>query len=135
MLTASNFGVVCRMRPTTSCATTVKNILFPTFPTTAMKYGHDMEEMAKQDLSEKLKKEIKPCGLFIDCNNPYLGASPDGLLDEDGLVEIKCPLSAENLTAEEAVCTLPHLKGIFDRKDSNVLNRNHRFFLSNIGST
>lgn len=29
MLTASNFGTVCRMRPTTSCAVTVKNILFP----------------------------------------------------------------------------------------------------------
>jgi len=28
MLTASNFGVVCRMRPTTSCAMTVKNMFF-----------------------------------------------------------------------------------------------------------
>ena len=29
MLIASNFGAVCRMRPTTSCTATVKNILFP----------------------------------------------------------------------------------------------------------
>lgn len=129
MLTASNFGVVCRMRPTTSCAMTVKNILFPpTIDTAAMKYNRDMEEMARQNLSEILKKDIKPCGLFIDSDNPCLGASPDGVFDEDGLVEIKCPLSAENLTAEEAIRTLPRLKGIFDKKNPNVMNRNHRFF-------
>jgi len=107
MLTASNFGVMCRMRATTSCATIVKNILFPpSIDTAAVKYGRTMEEMAKQELVAKLKKEIKSCGLFIDYNNPCLGASPDGLIDEDGLVEIKCPLSAENLTAEEAIQTL-----------------------------
>jgi len=39
------------------------------------------------------------------------------LLDENGLVEIKCPLSAENLTAEEAIKTLPQLKNIFDKKN------------------
>jgi len=129
MLTASNFGVVCRMRPTTSCASIVKNILFPpSIDTAAMKYGRDMEEMAKQDLAAKLNKIIKPCGLFIDCDNPYLGASPDGLLDEDGVVEIKCPLSAENVTVEEAIETLPQLKNIFDKKNGNKMNQNHRFF-------
>ncbi|KYM95153.1 hypothetical protein ALC62_14214 [Cyphomyrmex costatus] len=129
MLTASNFGTVCRMRPTTSCATTVKSILFPpSIDTAAMKYGRDMEKVVKQELSKILKKDIEPCGLFIDSNNPWLGASPDGLLEEDGLVEIKCPLSAENLTAEEAIHTLPRLKGIFDKKDPNAMNRNHRFF-------
>ena len=51
-----------------------------------MKYGRDMEEMAKQKLFEILKKDIKLCGLFIDSNNQWLGASPDGLLEEDGLI-------------------------------------------------
>jgi len=36
-----------------------------------------MEEIAKQDICEKLKVDIKPCGLFVDIDNPYLGASPD----------------------------------------------------------
>jgi len=84
MLTASHFGTVCRIRPTTTYATIVKNILYPPFiDTAAMKYGRDMEEIAKQDLCAKLKKNIKPCGLFIDRDNPWLGASPDGLLDDD----------------------------------------------------
>lgn len=117
MLTASNFGPVCRMRPTTSCAATVKNILYPpSIDTAAMKYGREREETARKELSTILQKEIKKCGLFIDKEHPCLGASPDGLLDEDGIVEIKCPFSAQNLTAEEAIQTLPQLKGIFDKK-------------------
>ncbi|KMQ85017.1 hypothetical protein RF55_16728, partial [Lasius niger] len=111
MLTASNFGIVCRMRPTTSCAATVKSILYPAhIDTAAIKYGRDKEEVARIELAAKINKIIKPCGLFIDNDNPCLGASPDGLIDEDGLVEIKCPLSAENLTADEAIQKLPSLK-------------------------
>ena len=103
MLTASNFGTVCRMRPTTSCAATVKAILYPSFiDTAALKYGRDKEEVARKELAIKLNKEIKPCELFIDTENPCLGASPDGVIDKNGLVEIKCPLSAENLTAEKS---------------------------------
>ncbi|KMQ86930.1 hypothetical protein RF55_13949 [Lasius niger] len=129
MLTASNFGAVCRMRPTTSCGSIVKQILFPpSLDTAAMKYGRDKEEMARKDLATHLNKKIEACGLFVDFGNPCLGASPDGLIDNDGLVEIKCPLSAENLTAEEAIKILPHLKGIFNKKNTDEINRNHRYY-------
>jgi hypothetical protein len=129
MLTSSNFGDVCRMRPTTSCATMVKNILYPPIiDTAAMKYGRDQEEVARRELAAKLNKNIKPCGLFIDKENPYLGTSPDGLIDEDGLVEIKCPLSAEHLTAEDAIEKLPGLKSIFNKRNPNNINQNHKFF-------
>jgi len=68
----------------------VTNILFPpTIVIAAIKYGRDIKEMAKQNLSEILKKNIKLCELFIDFDNPCLGASPNGLLDENDLVEIK----------------------------------------------
>lgn len=129
MLTASNFGNVCRLRPTTSCAATVKSILYPpSIDTAAMKYGRDKEKIARKELATKLNKEIKPCGLFIDNTNPFLGASPDGLIEENGLIKIKYPVSAEHLTAEKAIETLPFLKGIFDKKDPNKMNRNHRYF-------
>jgi len=93
-----------------------------------MKYDRENEETVRQELAANLKKEIKTCGLFIDSENPYLGAFPDGLIDEDGLVEIKCLLSAEDLTAEEAIKTLPRLRAIFDRNNKNKLNRNHKYF-------
>ncbi|KYM96447.1 hypothetical protein ALC62_12895 [Cyphomyrmex costatus] len=117
-LTASNFGPICRMRPTTSCAATVKNILYPPLvDTAAMKYGRDREEVAKNQLAVKLNKKIESCGFFIDSENPCLGYTPDGLIDDDGVVEIKCPQSAEHLTIEEALKTLLPLKAIFNKKD------------------
>jgi len=75
-------------------------------------------------LAIQLNKEIKPCELFIDTENPCLGASPDGL----SLVKIKCRLSAENLTAEKAIEILPSLKGIFDKKNPHKMDWNHRYF-------
>lgn len=129
MLTASNFGTVCRMRLTTSCAAVVKSILFPpVVDTAAMEYSCDNEKIARKELAVKINKEIKVCGFFIDRENPCLGASPDGLIDEDGVIEIKCPLSAEHLSAEEALQTLPQLKSIFDQKNPERMNQNHRFF-------
>ncbi|KYN12747.1 hypothetical protein ALC57_15072, partial [Trachymyrmex cornetzi] len=127
-LTASNFGPICRMRPTTSCAATVRNILYPPLvDTAAMKYDRDREEVAKEQLAAKLNKDIKSCGLFIDSENPCLGCT-DGLIDEDGVVEIKCPQSAEHLTVEEAVETLVPLRAIFNKKDPEKMNRNHKYF-------
>lgn len=129
MLTASNFRTVCRIRPTSSCTSTVKNILFPlSIDTVAIMYGCEKEEIARKELSAKFNKEIKACGLFIDKENLCLDVSPDGLIEKDNLVEIKCPLSAEHFTAEEAVQTLPQLKGIFDKKYLDKMNQNHRYF-------
>ncbi|EZA52507.1 hypothetical protein X777_08589 [Ooceraea biroi] len=129
MLTVSNFGVVCRMRPATSCAATVKSILFPpSIETAAMQYGRDMEGIARKQIATKLEKDIASCGLFIGEENPCLGASPDGLIDKDDLLEIKCPLSAENMTADEALQKLLQLKTVFDRKNPDKMNQKHRFF-------
>nr|CAD7205099.1 unnamed protein product [Timema douglasi] len=40
---------------------------------------------------------------FLHRDIPYLGASPDGLIGEDGIVEVKCPFSAAEITPEEVV--------------------------------
>lgn len=45
---------------------------------------------------------IHKCGLFVDEELFYLGASPDGIY-EGGLVEVKCPISVFNMDAEAAI--------------------------------
>lgn len=103
-LTASNFGKICRMRESTPCAKTVSNLLYNSFKgSNSTRYGIEKEPFAIAAIEERIGKMVTPCGLFIDEEFPWLGASPDGLLDDDGIVEVKCPAVAAKLTPEEAV--------------------------------
>lgn len=103
-LTASSFGRICKMRSTTSCGNTVKCLLYSgPICTAAMKYGIEREPFALQQLQEEYGIVVEPCGLFIDKHQCYLGATPDGLIGCDGLVEVKCPAVAEHMTPLQAV--------------------------------
>ena len=44
---------------------------------------------------------VKLAGLFVDLNLPYLAASPDGLIGDDSIIEIKCPISIKDLTLKD----------------------------------
>ena len=45
---------------------------------------------------------------MIDEDNPYLGCSPDGIVDSHTLVEVKCPYSARDKMINSA--TVPYLR-------------------------
>jgi len=75
-LMASNFGKVCKMRPSTSCKAMVHNILCSNPQTNAMEYGKLLEDSALKNLEEQIQKPIQKCGLFIDDRKPYLAAPP-----------------------------------------------------------
>lgn len=79
-----------------------------------------------EQLSQQENITIEKCGLFIDKDHCYLGASPDGLYS-DGLIEIKCPISAFGIDFDTAVRT-KKVKG-FKFSDAGVtLNQNHDWF-------
>ena len=60
----------------------------------ATEHGNFFEPMAIEDLKIRIGKDIKHTGLheFED----WLGASPDGLVDDEWIVEIKCPYGLRN---------------------------------------
>ena len=101
-LTASNFGYVCNKLPHTYCNSIVKKILYSNFDTSAMQYGRQHEKDALDEVHRRNIK-TKPSGLFIDEEFPFLAASPDGLINDDGILEIKCPSSCSNLSPEEGI--------------------------------
>jgi hypothetical protein len=56
--------------------------------------GQDLEEEAGRAYAFDRDVEITPCG-FVTNDENTAGGSPDGLVGDDGLIEIKC-LKAEN---------------------------------------
>lgn len=130
VLTASNFGPVCKRRETTSCINLVKKILYPPnlARNHALEYGRQNESTARKQLAKKLDVQIEECGLFIDPDVSFLGATPDGLIDNETIVEIKCPISARD---ERPLDVIKSKKGnlwtIFDKNDHQKMNKKHDY--------
>ncbi|KAF4528913.1 hypothetical protein B566_EDAN017330 [Ephemera danica] len=105
LFTASSFHRVKARRQSTSCAKIANDVLYGDFDTAAMQYGRENEDQVRDLLSIFLDVEIQECGIFIHPEHNFLAASPDGLIGDDTLVEIKCSFSAAglNLSPEEAV--------------------------------
>ncbi|GBM51756.1 hypothetical protein AVEN_175321-1 [Araneus ventricosus] len=118
-LTASNFGFVCNRLPHTKCDSIVKRILYSNFESSGMKYGKKHEKDAIEEL-KKMGIKIKSSGLFIDENLSFLAATPDGLIDDDGTVEIKCPSSCNDLTPEESILKRKITFWTIDKKNNKI---------------
>ncbi|KAL4154462.1 hypothetical protein QTP88_000325 [Uroleucon formosanum] len=98
-LTASIFGKICKLRESTSRDKVAKELLFGTFTgNTATNYGIQHEDMAKEQLEKVIGKNIKNVGLIIDHGLSFSAASPNGLVGNNALVEIKCPASAKSMS-------------------------------------
>ncbi|GFU83301.1 yqaJ domain-containing protein [Trichonephila clavipes] len=88
--------IACRKK-STPCSKLVMRIVYGRdLCNAAMKYGlaHTNEEITRKQYEREYSTEVKTCGLFVDKDKPFLCATPDGLVGDDGLIEIKCPYSA-----------------------------------------
>jgi hypothetical protein len=62
-----------------------------------MQWGRDNEPAARADYAFSTEFEVLETGLWVLDDNPSIGASPDGFVGEDGLIEIKCPSTKNHL--------------------------------------
>lgn len=68
----------------------------PSYKNEAMQRGNELEPFARQAYEEATFEAVDQISMFLsDCGN--YGASPDGLVGNDGLIEIKCPLATTHL--------------------------------------
>jgi putative phage-type endonuclease len=64
------------------------------FSNDAMKWGSETEPLARPAYEAKTGALVEEVGMVAHPTIAMSGASPDGLIDADGLVEIKCPNSS-----------------------------------------
>ena len=67
------------------------------FTNAAMEWGVANEKFARAAYELKMGVMVDETGLVDHPTIPMAGASPDGLVGEDGLVEIKCPNTATHI--------------------------------------
>ena len=123
-ITASLFGRICKMRPTTAPDNVVREIMgykqesqgyrSLLLKPAPLQWGSQHESTAKERYVNFMKKKghkrltVMEKGLVIPANLPYLGASPDGFVYCPGcreyqrLLEIKCPYKWRFLTPRAA---------------------------------
>lgn len=67
------------------------------FVSAAMQWGIDHEDDARERYQIETGELVDLVGFLKHPNVRWLGASPDGLVGEDGLIEIKCPESSKHV--------------------------------------
>lgn len=68
-----------------------------TFKSGAMEHGNETEPQARAFYELESGNEVSECGFIPHPSLEWSGASPDGLIGADGLVEIKCPQPAKHI--------------------------------------
>ncbi|KAF2884822.1 hypothetical protein ILUMI_21355, partial [Ignelater luminosus] len=130
-LTASNFGAVIRRRPSTSCDALVRRILGRTYFTSpAIEYWLRNESVALQKFTEKTGKIVNQCGLLVDLEHGFLGASPDGIINANEICEVKClhTVAKLDLTLEQAV-KMKKVACLKLAKDMSIsINKQHDYY-------
>ena len=67
------------------------------FTNDAMRWGIDQEPAARRAYEFYVGAEVTEIGFVTHPEIGMSGASPDGLVGDDGLVEIKCPNTAKHI--------------------------------------
>lgn len=67
-------------------------------------------------------------GLVVGIKIQFLATSPDGIISDDSLVEIKCPVSAKKLMPEEEAVNIGKIKSCLIKIRQLHLRRNDNYF-------
>lgn len=119
-ITASMVGNICKTVQNNKLSKKIaeNSIKGSSFSNAATRWGLEKEKVALKEYMEVKNIIVRSCGLFIDKEYNFVGASPDGMAcDNSKIIEVKCPYS-------KPMSSLDYLT-----KDSNrQLKQNHNYF-------
>jgi putative phage-type endonuclease len=68
-----------------------------TYKNAAMEWGNEQEPYARMAYEAMQNVFVEKTGFWKHPNKKWIGVSPDGLVGDDGLIEIKCPNTTTHL--------------------------------------
>ena len=122
-LTSSQFGRICKATSRTDKAKlaltflSMKKVIAP-----SLQHGLKYEPIAVTKYEDLTSVETKQCGLFVYPAQSFLASSPDRLVDDNVVVEVKCPFVSKD--KKITTVTVPYLKLC---NDELVLDQNHDY--------
>ena len=70
-----------------------------TYQNAAMARGTELEPEARIAYEQRIGTLVEESAFVVHPSLPYVGMSPDGMVGDDGLIEIKCPGAAKHIEA------------------------------------
>ena len=93
----------------------------------SIQWGRTHEKNGLEFLKEYMKLNVNPTGIWIS-RSGLLGASPDGLVGDNEIVEIKCPYTFRNDNLTERLKTTTNYIISSNERGEITLNENHNYF-------
>lgn len=124
-LCSSTFGRICKATKATNFSKLATELASPAhFTSASTEHGREHEAGALYEYEKETNSSVLSCGLFVSTSHPYLAASPDGIVSDSLLVEVKCPYGARHRPISPL--TVPYL---FETDDGVLLlDTRHEYF-------
>ena len=135
-VTSSCMKAVCHTNVANPAQSLVKSICYPqelAFSSKQTDWGQKYEKVAREQYLKSQRPrhanilEVKDSGIVINPKWPFIGASPDGIVDcyccGKGVLEIKCPYSHRHESIEAAASNDPNF---CLKKDEDLLYLDHK---------
>ena len=94
------------------------------FISEAMQRGTDLEPFAREEYEITSFNKVNQCGYIINEKYKYAGYSPDGLIGDEGILEIKCPLQVEYI---RSICEKDVPKNYYAQMQWGLLLSNRKW--------
>ena len=110
-ITSSNFGAICKATYRRDRSSLARSLtVYRELNSKAIMHGKKYEPVAVEKFECMSGVKTNECGLFVSPDHPQLAASPDRIIGQDGVLEVKCPY----VSREEKIspATIPYLKEV-----------------------
>lgn len=126
-LSSSMFGKICKAMESdkTDKHKLARSLLEVTkIKAPSLDHGRKYEDVAISSYMSVTDHDVKKCGIVVSSEKPFLSCSPDGVISNSYVVEVKCPFTARDKQISQV--TVPYLK--HDLSSGYYLEKSHDYY-------